>query len=499
MAKTRVRASWSRIVAATLLLSLCACGESEDPRPGDAAVADGPPTSHDGLVVDGPGPGCAIEPSGKPGSVSVAIGAPTTLDNRDAKAMNTLDHEHNGQLAAAAYGALRVGPCGDVGLVMRLASGGDAKLVYLDPTSSSVVTEEIEPNAGKSHDASLFFDDSCSPLVLRGSLTTGYVEYRKQAGSWTAVTLQADFSTELGAAASSLRHIGADVGADGKLYVFASAEAGGKKWLLRGERASGVDASWAFSALPAPPATQLYALRVDAQGTTHALLRNTASPCDPCNVDLLHGRFAAGDSAWTVEVVQAGKWGAPNDELVEAADLAFAADGSALIAAHFVTRVVTGSYASAELRLYGKVAGSYCHQSVVLAVDVGYVGGDGAGFTGADPQILRDAGGRLHVLFRDQSIWHDAQGMNEMRGQLRYALRAGDAWTVRTLYSQQGQLASANPLKGMGQPLLAISEDGKKVVATGVDISWKTGSVYNQSEQDASYAAKAIVVDVGAP
>ena len=47
--------------------------------------------------------------------------------------------------------------------------------------------------------------------------------------------------------------------------------------------------------------------------------------------------------------------------VIEAADIAFDEGGVPIVVAHFVTRVVTGSYKSAELRFYGKASETWCH------------------------------------------------------------------------------------------------------------------------------------------
>lgn len=483
-----------------VLLGLMGCGEGKDQPTDLGPPADGSGPQRDGLLVDAPPGGCSFGPSGKPGSVGITIAAPSTLDTLDATAMNTLDHERNAQLAPGALGVLRIGPCGSAGLLLRSVAGASAKLFYVDPTAGPTAPrEDVEPQASTArHDASLFFDAACQPLVLRASKATGYLEYRREASNWVAHTVQADFSALLGGAVTSLRHVASDVGADGKLHVFAQAEAGGKAWLLLGSRLAAAGSNWTFEALPAPTATQLFAYRVDSGGRPHLLFRNTVYPCDPCNVDFLHATLPSGASSWTEEVVQPGKWGAPNDELVEAADLAFADDGSPLIAAQFAERVVTGSYVRTELRLYGKRNGQWCSDGIALAND-GYLGGDGAKFTGASPQLVRDGAGHLHLLFSDQAVWHDASGMNAVPGQLRYALRVGDAWLLRTLFTQSGQLASKNPLTGLVQPVLAVSADGTKVIAAGVATSWQTDSIYNSADHPASYATTVVSVELEFP
>jgi len=459
------------VVAAMGLASGCSDGD-------DAGGSEGGPTGSCGAFGEGE-------------AAAVTATSPVSLDSTDGTAQNTLDHDRNAQLAPATLGAVAVGPCGDSGVLLRDVDEG---LLFID-LSAPGTAEVVEPSAGGGHDSSLLFDGGCSPIVLRVDPSLGYVEYtRGSDGSWSPSEALADLGSVLGEGASvSHRHAGRRV--DGSLFVIGSATVGSSERLLVGTRDGAAGSAWTFVSALAPNVTDLQDVAVGGDGTLHATYRNSEFPCDPCNVDFYYASLTAGGSSWTQEVVQQGAWGNPHDELVESSSLALTAEGAPIIAAHFVTRVVTGSYRSCELRIYVKSEDGWCNEAVASSND-GFAGSDGAGYTGAAPQLEIDTSGRLHVLFRDQSVWHDGTGQNEMRGQLRHALRAGTDWTVTTLLSQQGQTESANPVLGVVAPGLAISPEGAELVAVGVVTTWQTASIYNNDSVPATYEAQAVTATV---
>ncbi len=440
--------------------------------------------------------GCGFVGSGSGGTVAVTPSQPVELDEVDVAAQNTSDLDRYGQLSTAAMGTLQYGPCGAAGLLLKVQNESDTQLVFTDPRSDGT-PEVVEPEASaNTHHASLFFDADCHPIVIRSSLSDGVLEYtRGGSGTWSSAVVLADVSTVLGAAPSSLTQVASDTGRDGKLYVFLGASVDGEDVIVRGDRAAAASSEWTFTALPALATSQLFGYWVDASGATHTLFRNTEYPCDPCNVDFYRGTLAAGDTTWTTEVVQAGKWGDPLDEFIESATIAFDSAGNIFIAAHFARHVITGSYRSAELRLYGLVEGTWCNEVVADETD-GYAGTDGTEYTGADPQIAIDDIDHLHILFRDQSLWHESGMENQMRGQLRYAIRSGSTWYHSTLLEQQGQTESANPLIGLSEPLLAVSPSGDEIVAAGVVQTWQIDSTYADQSHPATLEAKAVTAAV---
>jgi hypothetical protein len=212
-------------------------------------------------------------------------------------------------------------------------------------------------------------------------------------------------------------------------------------------------------------------------------------------VTLYHARLQAG--AWVGDVVQPGTWGPPLDLYAAEPSLAFDALERPVIAGHFLRRVETGSIDSSELRVFLGGAATFCNEAAVTAND-GYVGGDGTKYTGADPAVALDRAGRVHVLFLDQAKWHDGQGYeNEIRGQLRYAVNGGGAWSVSRLVSQPGQSASPNPLIGYRAPQFVLSADGTRIVVVAVETSWATNSIYNPQAVPATYRAQVIYGTIG--
>jgi hypothetical protein len=445
---------------------------------------------------DGAPPGgCGFPEGGTDGAASVTPATPVVHDSIEDQAMNTLDIEFAGQLPAGGSAALRYGPCGDAGMLLWLDDGG--LLVYVDPRSGGA-PETLGPGDGP-FDGALFFDADCTPLALVPASPLAFQQYTRGGdGSWTASQAFDDVSTVLGSEPSSLRVFDADVGADGKLYVFVEAYVGGNPEWLRGSREAAAGSAWTFQAMTAPDATELFDVAVGTAGETVAAFKNTQYPCDPCDVDFHLGTLATPDGAWSTEVLQPGTWGDPNDLFVESASLAFGADGNPYVAAHFVERVITGSYVATELRLYGQVEGVWCGETIVDAND-GYEGSDGSTYTGADPVLAFDDAGRMHVAFRDQAIWHDGGNQNEIRGQLRHAVRSGNTWTTATLLTQPGQTASAHPLIGVGAPLLAVSPDGTEVVVAGVAFEWETDSIYNMQELPVTLEATAVQATISYP
>lgn len=439
--------------------------------------------------------GCGFPESGLSGAVTITPASPVTFEELESEAMNTAAFDSDGQLAPAVLGALRYGPCGDAGLLLRI---GD-NLVFIDPTTGGT-PEVVDDNGDAYRGASLFFDADCDPLVIRGTILDGFMEYtRDSADSWTVTVVLEDISSIIGSDPSPLSQAASDVGRDGRLYVFSQAGYGADARLIRGGRDAAAGSAWSFEELPMPQADSdlVFGFWVDGSGATHTLYRNTEYPCDLCNVDFFHAVLSDGGSSWSAMVVQEGKWGDPHDEYIRAASLAFDSAGDPYIAGHFARHVVTGSYKSAELRIYGKVQDEWCAEVVEDATD-GYAGSDGTEYTGADPRLVIDSEGYFHVLWRDQSIWHAGGMENEIRGQLRYAVRSGSIWYKKKLFEQQGQTESSNPLIGLSAPLLAVSPDGEEAVAAAVVFSWETDSIYNDMEVPVTYTALAVTATVDA-
>ncbi len=474
--------STTPVVILFLLLALLGCPSADD----DSAADDDDTGSSDG---------CGFPAGGADGAATVEPGAPVTLEIDEGQALNLDEIIGAGALTAGGSTALRYGPCADAGVALWL--GGGSTVSWQDPR-----TEEEAESVGSTNSrlrAALVHDDACSPTIVYAA-SPGVGQYVRQGdGKWQQESVVEDLAGVLGETPGSVTLLDAEDGGDGLFHVFFEASlTKGPAW-VHGSRAYTAGATFSFEALPALQVSERFDLAVGPGGQIVAVFRNTQYPCDPCDVDLYLGTLDPGSGAWVHTVVQQGTWGAPNDLFVESASVAFGPGATPYLAAHFVERVITGSYQSTELRVYGQVDGAWCHETIATASD-GYAGADGATFTGADPQLAVDDAGRLHVAFTDQAIWHDGQGwQNETRGQLRYAVRAGQTWTVTTVLSQSGQSDGASPLYGSGPPLLAVAPEGNRVVVAGLLYGWQTDSIYNEAEAPVTAEPTAVTLHVQLP
>jgi hypothetical protein len=431
-------------------------------------------------IEDETGDGCGIYPSREASSPEIAMG-PETLDTRDDDALNQASFESQSPLAAPRLVPMRRGPCGVVGLAYRrTGSDGSRELAYvelLDAAGSGPGAPETVEDGDPGLDLSLFYDSECSPVILRGD-GGDWTQYTTDGSTWTSEPAGLDLSAFDGAG-SSVRVHGADATGDGTFHLLGHS----LEVLVHGSRDAAPGSTWKFEAFPQPPATEVDQYRVDEDGDIHALYTKTEYPCDPCNLTLYYGELEAGE--WSTVIVQDSEWGPPLDEYSWTPWMELVGTGRPIVAAHFVHRVVTGSFRDTRLRVYAMEEGAFCGETVVTTCD-GYQGSDGDEFTGALPVARVDGGGRVHVTFLDQSIWHDSDGyMNEIRGQLRHAVRGSDGWTVATLTDQPGQTESPDPLVGYGAPLLALS--GDTVVVAAAQHTWSTDSIYNSTDVPVTY------------
>jgi hypothetical protein len=488
-----------RIIPALLALALAvpACGDDDTTADGGPDGTDTvvPPDGADGDAdADGDGevtPG-SCEFGTPPAATPVTEGAPATFETVAGAAMNTMELDTLSPVPPAALGALRAGPCGVVGLAYRRTVGSDTELAYVELDDGSTrapgapaTVAAGEPGLG----LTLFYEDDCSPVILQVD-GAEWLEHTTDGTVWTAGDTGLDLAALTGA--SWLQQPAAVVGRDARWHLFAQAGAGASARLVHGARAATSGSGWSWEALPMPEATEVDAYAVDSGGGIHVLYRNQVFPCDPsCDVNLYHGRLPVGGT-WSRETAQAGIWGPPLDEFVDESSLAIDEAGRPVFAGHFVRRVETGSLQSAELRAWVGGGDGFCGEPAVLAND-GYAGEDGTRFTGAEPFVVQDGAGRTFVLFLDQSVWHDGSGYaNEIRGQLRLAVRSAGGWSTTRLVDQPGRTESPNPLVGYGQAQLALSPDGTRFVAVAVERTWETDSIYNTSEVPLTLRAQAV-------
>jgi len=441
----------------TLTLAGCPAADDDDIIPGDEVSVDGR---------------CTLGETGPALELEVAETGSAILEETSQQAQNTSEIDAAAATGSHVLGAIRIGPCGEVGMAASLRGNSPHQLAYLD-LGSGVVTD-----LGTSYARpGLLFDDACAPLVLTPYMTE-IVEHRRDGDDWTSRTAFDVLDLGIGDDVS-LAAVDRDPG--GGLHVLAHAWADGGMVLVHGSRPAAAGSDWTAEQVPMPDATDVWDFAADAAGRLHTVYRQMDTPCDPCDVSLRYAVLQGG-GGWQEEVVEEGLWGPPHDELATDATLAIDDQDEPVIAASFATRAVTGSVQSQALRVYARRGGELCVEQPVTQSD-GYTGSDGTDFTGALPALELDDEGRLHILFADLAAWHDGTGRsNSITGQLRYALRAGQGWQVATPLVQAGPSASPQPLRGMTAPTLAVSADGALAAAASATWSWDTDSIHNDDQ-----------------
>ncbi len=433
-----------------------------------------------------------------PGTLAeVTAQEPVVVRETTGMAMNTME-DGDSPLPGAPIGILARGPCGKVGLLMRDPGDEtvDAYAAYVDITEAPAPAEAISPELPPSLAlVSLFFDSDCAPFVVRADAQTGIQEYvRSNDGTWNKGALAALTAPGNGAL-GGLSAVSAWTETDGTAALLYMANAGGTPMLLLARRAAAAGSAWQTEWYPSPPAVEVKAARVDANGIVHALYTKTEFPCDPCDLGLYYGRLPV-NGQWSEELMQKSQWGSPDDRFATEPSLAVTSTGEPMVAAGYQHRAITGSLGHSELRIYARSSGKWCFETVVDEAD-GYQGSDGSDFTGAAPFLALDASDRPHVVFGDLSQWHDANHYsNGVQGQLRYAVRTGSGWTVETLFAQKGQTESPKPLEGMVKPVLVVSGDGTEASAVGIQRLWQTDSIYNAEPVQVLFRSTLVRVQV---
>jgi len=513
----------SLICAAVLALSV-SCGSDPnnhgffDEGPGEDNGGLEDTTGVDLVGVDTAGrdttvveSGC-LPAAGTPGNATVTAGAAQTFATVETTAMNQMDNMSS-PLPYIRMGALALGTgeCATAGLLYLASdpeSGSMKKLMYQDVTTVGLRAATPEPElvidaiSPATHNLTLFYAAACMPIAMRPT-STGYMQFERSAeacGKGQTVALDLDGTV------SAVTGMGGWQERDGTMVVIARANLDGTPTGIIGRRTIKPSSSWEFETFDMPATyTDLYSLRVAADGTVHALYTKTQYPCDgDCDLDLYYGRKADGGS-WVEETVQESKWAgvdnATQDEYSADPTMVVDSRGEPVVAANFLTRAVTGSIKSSELRVYGRDNGEWCRETVATVVDE-YQGKDGSDMTGAMPFVTLDGVGRIHVVFQDMAQWHDSNNYaNAVNGQIRYAVRAGKKWTLKTLVTQEGEGtgAAAAPLYGMLPTTLAVSDDGQTVYAAGASFEWDTNSIYLSDYVPITFNATVVRADVDLP
>lgn len=130
----------------------------------------------------------------------------------------------------------------------------------------------------------------------------------------------------------------------------------------------------------------------------------------------------------------------PHDGTADAglgASVAVSPSGQVAIASYYADRYPTGSPQSSKLMYHTRNSnGTWNHTDAVTSPD-GYVGGDGAHYTGFSPQLFFDASGRANIVFSDEAGQHlPVTYANEYSGQIRLATLNGSSWSTQTVWRQ---------------------------------------------------------------
>jgi hypothetical protein len=309
-----------------------------------------------------------------------------------------------------------------------------------------------------------------------------------------------DPTSGLGGPPTTLTSLEAWASADGTMHIVAKATLGPNPKVVHGYRPSLHGGSWTFEGFEAAPAIDFARYRVDGSGGLHAVYTATETPCDPCDLGVYYGYLPPG-GLWTEALVEPSVWNDPDDQYATDATLAVTSSGLPIIAATWIERAMTGAIAHTELRLYTirDSTQEWCSESVATASDT-YQGERGTAFTGVNPNLVLDASDRPHVVFSDTALWYDDKARaNSISGQIRYAVRTGEGWSLATLLSQQGQTESPDTLYGLEAPMVAASADGSTVDVAGAVRAWETNSIYNSTPKNVTFQAAVVQAGVALP
>ncbi len=444
---------------------------------GTAGTGDGGSAGVAGVAGTGGAapPACVAVPDSAGSAATVTPdGAAVVAETVTGTAQNQMELDTGNRLSNSHLGPLRRGPCGKVAVAFVAAN--PKGLVYQELSASSAPEVVIADATG--HQSPLLFDADCNPIILRAQGNT-ITQHTRSGATWSQGSTGLDLAALVGGSPSSITLIASEMGADGKLHVFGVTQAGGVQRLVHGSRAAAANGDWTFEAAPELDVTELLAARVDPSGAIRVLYKSTKYPCDPCDLTLRHARWKSGGD-WESSVVKLGVWGPPLDELVDSPTLAFDTEGRAIVAGQFQRRVITGSLQSTDLRLWREDGAAFCEEVVATESD-GYEGSDGKAFTGASPVVGVDEKGRVHVVFLDQSVWHDSTGMNEVTGHIRHAMKTTGGWQLSSLFEQKGQTQSAQPLETFGALQMVMPAASSPLFVAGTQRVWDTASIYNSS------------------
>jgi len=430
-----------------------------------------------GIVACGPA-GSGNSPSASPGGTEVTTSLTETIHEVTGDDRSGPDNSDYDSLNSNTRGYLRLSKCGTLGLVFRKVEDNNGswqtKLAYYEIDASGTgTTQDIEIITGdywaKMFNWSLVFDEECEPHVY-WARDGVYQHWTRNGSDWSVEDLPLDLEGLLGEKPNRVEHFFGGMGLDDKLHlifrVYLSVGEGG---FVHAVRDGG---TWTATEIPFIATEfmwRFFDFVVDSQGDLHLGYNEDRH--------LYYAKLVNG--AWQSEAV--AKRGNFDQEAAVTATIALGPGDRPSIASTFAQRATTGSWQWMELRYYEqRDDGSWSNDTLITRAD-GYSGTDGNKYTGYDPHMVFDAQGRAHVAFNDVSNWHflwydewepDEPPINTndyMGGQVRYLIRNDGRWKWYTLYTQQGQTESANPLHDMPYPSIAVSPDGGDIAFAAME------------------------------
>jgi hypothetical protein len=107
------------------------------------------------------------------------------------------------------------------------------------------------------------------------------------------------------------------------------------------------------------------------------------------------------------------------------------------IACDYIDRVYTHSAYLWKLLLIKRLGYYEWSSEVVTSQGDGYYGTDGRHFTGGLAHLVFDSDNAPHIVFSDIASRHESDGQQRVNvGNIRYAVREGAEWSIRTIYRQ---------------------------------------------------------------
>lgn len=419
---------------------------------------------------------------------AVTIVRTVGLDGTNGDYPSLDDHYFNRR----SFGGIDIAPNGTVGMIHRDITGDtylkDVQMILheydvLGTRNSQAVNSFQSSDPGREPLASVAYDSNSRPHVVYCSRAGNMFYYTRNdgTGAWIEAPLEFDLASWLGGRPATRYSMFRLVrGLDGNVHLLFSAYPGtgayhlfqatltANGWYVRDHgdyRALLTDGEFAFD--------ELFAFQVDASGRLHVCYSTSEPYGDPENLprERLNWARSAG-SGWTREVLRQGT--SVDDRPAWNAHMALDRNGDPRALSLHTTHAVTGSMQTAKLYYYKRTGTNTWTRELIADSADGYTGGDGNKYTGEYPHLVFDDSNRPHVIFADIASWHwecvPGNSCNDqIRGQMRYAWKSGLTWNKMTLYEQDGQSASPNPLHLFESPDLVVSPGGSRIYAYGMD------------------------------